>query len=167
MTNTTDIYSEAFDDDIADPSLSALLTESDLHKDVVLEYCQLALKPTLTDADQDRMAEILDMGAENAVLNFWLEEGDHLVAHRLGLIDESFIKNQQDEFRRSVRHGLIKSFWNDLQSRNKVLQAYLHRQGVYHGSIDGIVGPSTKEALRQLQEQQPSALNALTEFSFT
>ena len=159
--NLTDIQAEAFDDDIPDLGLSVLLAQSDQHQEILLEYCLLALKPTLTEAEQDRMAEILERGTEDAVLSFWLEEGDHLVAHHLGLIDEGLIASQQDKFRRSVGQSWIDNLWRDLQSRTKVLQAYLYRQGFYDGSIDGVMGPSTQKALRQLLEQQPNALAGL------
>lgn len=164
MNNTKETQTEAFDDDIADLSSPTLLCTPDRYKDMLLEYCTLAIQSTLTEIEQDRMAEILQMGVEDAVLNFWLEEGDHLVAHHLGLIDEAFIENQQDNFRRSIRQGLVDSLWKDLQSSSKVLQAYLRQQGVYHGSIDGVMGPNTREALRKLRERSP---NALTELRFT
>lgn len=159
--NITDTQSEPFGKDTADVNLTALLGESEQYKATLLEYCLLALKPTLTEAEQDRMAAILEMGAEDAALSFWLEEGDHLVAHHLGLINEGLIKYQQDKFRRSIGQSWIDNLWRDLQSSTKVLQAYLHRLGLYHGSIDGVMGPLTQEALRLLLEKQPNALTGL------
>ncbi len=144
-----------------DSALLDLLGESPRYQAMILEYCLLALKPALNEAQQDRMAEILQQGIDDPVLNFWLEEGDHLVAHHLGLIDNDFIKTQQDKFRSSIGQGRIGNLWRDLQSRTKVLQAYLHRQGIYHGAIDGIMGPLTQEAMHLLQEQQPHALTEL------
>jgi hypothetical protein len=161
MMNITDTQSETFDDGIDDVDLSALLGRSDGYRALLLEYCVLALKPFLTEAEQDRMAAILEMGTEDNVLSFWLEEGDHLVAHHLGLIDEGFIKSQQDQFRRSMGQNRVGNLWRDLQSSTKVLQAYLYRQGFYQGSIDGVMGPSTQEALRKLLEKQPNDLTAL------
>lgn len=164
MTNTTDIQSATFDDGIPDLGLSALLVKAEHYKEMLLEYCELALKPSLTDTEQDRMAAILEQGAEDPVLGFWLDEGDHLVAHRLDLIDENLIKTQQDKFRSSLRQNWIEALWHDLQSSTKVLQAYLQCQGVYQGSIDGVMGPSTQDAIRRLKEKQP---NALRELKFT
>lgn len=159
--NPTEIQPEAFDGDLPDLAQSILLAQSEPYRAILLEYCDLALKPTLTEPEQDRMAEILELGTADAVLSFWLEEGDHLVAHHLGLIDESFIKSQQDKFRRSVGQSWIDNLWRDLQSSTKVLQAYLHRQGFYQGSIDGVMGPSTQAALQKLLEKQPNALAGL------
>jgi hypothetical protein len=161
MMNLTDLESEALDSDLSALNRAEALTPPDHYRTMVLEYCRLAIKPTLTEPEQDRMAEILDMGTEDAVLNFWLEEGDHLVAHHLGLIDEDFIHNQQDKFRRAIGQSWIDTLWRDLQSSTKVLQAYLHCQGVYQGSIDGVMGPSTQAAVRQLLEKQPNALVGL------
>jgi hypothetical protein len=134
-----------------------LLDQAAHYQPLVLEYCQLALRPTLSDAEQDRMADILHQATEDAVLGFWLEEADHLVAHHLGLIDSNLIKEQQDRFR-------YLRLWHDLQSRIKVLQAYLHRQGVYRGSIDGVMGPSTQQALREHLKTEPDDL-ASVQFS--
>jgi predicted restriction endonuclease len=159
--NITDTQSETFDEGVDDLGLSNLLGQSNSYKAILVEYCLLALKPSLTEVEQDRMAEILEMGIEDSVLSFWLEEGDHLVAHHLGLIDEGFIKSQQDQFRRSMGQNRVGNLWRDLQSSTKVLQAYLHRQGFYQGSIDGIMGPSTQEALHKLLEKQPNDLTAL------
>lgn len=159
--NSTDTQPETFGDGIEEFAPSGLGRQSQYYSALLLEYCQLALKPTLTEAEQDRMGEILAMGTEDVVLSFWLEEGDHLVAHHLGLIDEGLVKSQQDRFRRLRGQSWVDHLWHDLQSRTKVLQAYLHHQGVYQGSIDGVMGPSTQAALRQLLEKQPNALTGL------
>lgn len=161
----TDMTSESSSHDLTDlASQSDLASRSDQYKDIILEYCFLALQESLTEADQDRMGEIYEMATEDSALSFWLEEGDHLVAHHLGLVDEEFIRQQQDKLRRAIGHSWIDSLWQDLQSTTKVLQAYLQRQGVYHGSIDGILGPSTQKAMRQLQQEQP---HMLTDPGFT
>ncbi|HEY9886841.1 MAG TPA: peptidoglycan-binding domain-containing protein [Candidatus Obscuribacterales bacterium] len=160
MMNSIETHSEAFDDDITDVSLSALLDQSGQHQSLLREYCSLALKPTLTEAEQDRMAEILELGAQDAVLNFWLEEGDHLVAHHLGLIDERFINRQQAQFQDVVSRHTVENLRRDLD-QTKVLQTYLHHQGIYHGLIDGVMGPSTQAALQQLTAKRPDALREL------
>ncbi|MEO0985860.1 MAG: peptidoglycan-binding domain-containing protein [Cyanobacteria bacterium J06639_14] len=150
----TDTLSEPFIYDLTDPaSKSDLVCESEHYKPIILEYCLLALRESLTEVEQDRMGEIYDMATEDPILSFWLEEGDHLVAHHLGLVDETFIKQQQDNFRRSIGQSWIDNLWQDLQSTTKVLQVYLQRRGFYHGSIDGIVGPYTQQAMHQLQKQ--------------
>ena len=161
----TDMTSESSSHDLTDlASQSDLASRSDQYKDIILEYCLLALQESLTEAEQDRLSEIYEMAIEDTQLSFWLEEGDHLIAHRLGLVDEECIKQQQDRLRRSIGQSWIDSLWRDLQSTTKVLQAYLQRQGFYHGSIDGILGPSTQAAMRQLQQERP---HTLTDPGFT
>ncbi|MEL6381684.1 MAG: peptidoglycan-binding domain-containing protein [Cyanobacteria bacterium J06626_18] len=161
-----DTPSEPYYDD--DPTHQAIASDlahkSENYRDLILEYCLLALQDSLTEAEQDRMGEIYDQAIADPVLSFWLEEGDHLVAHRLGLVNETFVKQQQDGLRRSIRRSQIDSLWRDLQSTAKVLQAYLQSQGLYKGSIDGILGPSTQKAMRQLEQEQS---NPLSEFGFT
>lgn len=151
MKNMTDAQSDLSGDRQSARQFSPLLNQADDYQGVVLEYCQLALQPTLNDAEQDRMADILNEATQDAVLGFWLEEADHLVAHHLGLIDADFIQEQQDRFR-------YLRLWQDLESRTKVLQVYLHRQGVYQGSIDGVMGPSTQQALREHLKTEPDDL---------
>ena len=161
MTNTTHPESEMLAIHSPDRALQDLLGQSEHYQATVLEYCLLAPQPTLRDAQQDRIAESLQQGIDDPVWNFGLEEGDHLVANHWGLIDNDFIIHQQDKFRRAIGEGQMGNLWRDLQSRTKVLQAYLQRQGVYQGAIDGIMGPLTQEAMRLLNEQQPHALTEL------
>ena len=154
-----DTPSEPYYPDLTHQAIASdLACKSERYKDLVLEYCLLALRESLTEAEQERMGQIYDMAIADPVLNFWLEEGDHLVAHHLGLVDETFIKQQQDGLRRSIRRSQIDSLWRDLQSTAKVLQAYLQSLGFYQGSIDGIMGPSTQKAIRQLQKERPEPL---------
>ncbi|MGF1524985.1 MAG: peptidoglycan-binding protein [Leptolyngbyaceae cyanobacterium] len=160
----TDTPSEPYYDDPTHQAIASdLINRSERYKTIVLEYCLLALQESLTETEQDRMGEIYDMAIADPVLSFWLEEGDHLVAHHLDLVDEAFVKQQQDGLRRSIRRSQIDSLWRDLQSTAKVLQAYLQCQGFYQGSIDGILGPSTQKAMRRLQQEHP---NPLPEFGF-
>jgi hypothetical protein len=146
-----------------DNEFQALITQPLLrslarHRPLILEYALLAIQNTLTDEEANRLGEIFDLATEDSVLSFGLEEVDHLVAHHLGLINGDFIKDQQDKFRRSIGQSWIDSLWQDLQSRVKVLQVYLQRLGVYHGSIDGEMGSATEAAIHRLRQQQPSAI---------
>lgn len=76
------------------------LTEQPGLLKLVQEYCELANKPELTEADTERMAEIYDLAEYDELLNHWLNKIDDsvepiLVALRQqkGLSLEDFIYN--------------------------------------------------------------------------
>lgn len=156
---TIDATTDGLPPDPLRPDLKVLLSETFLqasqqHRELILEYCMLALKPFLSEAEQDRYGEILTQAMEDKGLDFWLEEADHLVAHHLDLIDAAFVKDQQDKLRQAIRYKRFESFWEDLQAQIKVLQTHLKNLGVYNGSIDGMMCPCTQEAINKLQKQQ-------------
>ena len=47
--------------------------------------------------------------------------------------------------------------WHDEVSQ---AQQKLHQEGLYHGNIDGVLGPETKQALRQYQQQNGLSVTA-------
>jgi hypothetical protein len=55
----------------------------------------------------------------------------------------------------TARQAYAGDFWSRNLSRNHVRQAQeeLRAQGLYRGEIDGIVGPKTKEAVAQFQQE--------------
>lgn len=140
---------------------SRTLAEASLrYRDIVLEYCLLALKPTLTEPEQDRMGDILALAAQDALLSFWIGEADHLVAHHLDLIDDAFIQQQQDRFRQIIRQsrpdqGHPDERWHALKPRNQRLQKFLGQQGCVRRSIDGADGPDTTASRPRFQQQSP------------
>lgn len=142
-------------------SIDILTEESLKHTDLVYEYCTLALQETLTESQAERLTEIFEKAQSDALLSFWIDEADHLIAHRLNLIDEEFVKQQQSRLRQSIRQTWINSLWNDLQNRTKALQTYLKHQGFYKGEIDGICGPSTQEAMQRFERLCPNGLQRL------
>lgn len=133
-----------------------LLSSAEQHRDILLEYRQLALQPTMTEPEQDRMGEILAIAVDDSTLNFWITEIDHLIAHHLGLIDPDLIEQQQAHLRQAIEPLWDDSRWQNLENHPKALQSYLQHQGFYKGSIDGVVGPSTEEAIRQFKRQHPN-----------
>lgn len=64
---------------------------------LVLEYAELAIQPSLTDAEADRLGEILETAAENPTLNFWITELEHLISHRLSLLNEDDRESYKDQ----------------------------------------------------------------------
>ena len=75
------------------------------HRSTVYEYCQLALRPTLGQAEADRMGEILRQAEAEPVLHFLIDEADGLVAQiQPGFCDQQ-LKQQQDKLRVAI--GLL------------------------------------------------------------
>ena len=64
----------------------------DLYRPLFSEYCQLATCAELSEAQANRMLEILDKAQEDSILDFLITEADHIIAHELGLMEE---KNKQ------------------------------------------------------------------------
>lgn len=51
------------------------------HLELAIEYVQLGKKAELSQADAERMEEILELAQQKASLNFWIVEIDHLLGH--------------------------------------------------------------------------------------
>ncbi len=68
-------------------------------KKIIQEYFQLALLQQLSQSQAQRMSEIMEMVQSSEVLGFWLNEADHIIGHKLNLIDENECKNQQARLR--------------------------------------------------------------------
>jgi hypothetical protein len=68
-------------------------------KKIIQEYFQLALLQQLSQSQAQRMSEIMEMVQSSEILGFWLNEADHLIGHKLNLIDENECKNQQARLR--------------------------------------------------------------------
>lgn len=138
--------------------VSLLLSESARYKDLVLEYCNLALSPSLNETQQAQMEAILLAAVKNPLLSLWIDEADHWVAHRLHLMDETFLQQQQAKLRQVLSQPWIDAFWADLQHCTKTLQLYLSRLGIYAGAIDGVMGPMTEMALETWRHTSPGDL---------
>jgi hypothetical protein len=64
---------------------------------IVLEYGKLATLINPSEAEADRLADILADACENDVLSFWLAEVDHCLGHHLGLLDEDDREDYLDQ----------------------------------------------------------------------
>lgn len=125
--------------------IDLLIEESLKYKEVIREYCFLATQNRLTEDQADRMAEIFQQAQSEPLLSFLIDESDHLVAHQLGLIDEEFVKQQQAKLGQSIRQTRQKQWI-------KKVQTMLKNIGLYAGSIDGICGPKTQEAIASFKQ---------------
>jgi hypothetical protein len=64
---------------------------------LALEYANLAALAKLSEPQADRLEEILEKADDNKVLNFWITEVDHFLAHYLGLLDEDDRESYRDQ----------------------------------------------------------------------
>lgn len=64
---------------------------------IAQEYGRLAAIRNPSDAEANRLGEILEMASQDSVLSFWIEEADHLLGHDLGLLDEDDRESYQNQ----------------------------------------------------------------------
>lgn len=124
------------------------------YRALLSEYFSLAVKCTLTDAEQERLDYILSEAETRALLSFLLDEVDHLVGHELGVINQEFVQQQQANLRQAIATARAEQLVMEIQGRAEELQQVLQSRGLYQGAIDGVYGPRTQEALRQLTAQE-------------
>lgn len=123
------------------------------YKSILREYCSLSVKPTLTEAEADRIDKILQQAEQEPQLSLLLDEADHIVAHQLHLIDESFITTQQQQFQMALdryeSEQLLAKLEHSSKSETAEVQTALKKEGLYTGAIDGVCGPRTREAVKK------------------
>uniref|UniRef100_UPI001177B1C7 hypothetical protein n=1 Tax=Calothrix rhizosoleniae TaxID=888997 RepID=UPI001177B1C7 len=64
-------------------------------KEIVNEYCQIAVLKNLTEKQAQRMQEILTIAQSDPTIDFFITEADHFIGHWLNIIDENQFKDQQ------------------------------------------------------------------------
>ena len=129
----------------------------------IRKYCALRLQPSLTDADADFIAELLERAQSEPTLCLLLDEADHILAHQKDLVDERAIQAQQAKLREAIEREWFDQILQDVAVRSQQchlahplvdeVQEYLRQKGVYNGEIDGIAGHLTIEAARRLQQK--------------
>ncbi|HEY9659373.1 MAG TPA: hypothetical protein V6C65_13030 [Allocoleopsis sp.] len=62
-----------------------------------LAYATLAASPSRSIEQEDRLAEMLELSCESEILNFWIDEVDHILAHEQGLLDEDDRESYKDQ----------------------------------------------------------------------
>ncbi|MEA5507001.1 hypothetical protein VB735_28685 [Halotia wernerae UHCC 0503] len=81
----------SFSNGIKNPELSL----TDEQKKIIIEYCCLASLNTLSEEQVQQIAYILEIAQLDPIINFWITEADHFIAHNLNIIDEEEHKNLQ------------------------------------------------------------------------
>ena len=135
----------------------------DLYRPLFSEYCQLATCSELSEAQADRMLEILDRAQEDSILDFLIAEADHIIAHEQGLMEE---KNKQRV--RQWQYFLDRTVFSDCPETMEVLIGQLQRltgqlqsrwraEGCHLGSEDGVLGQRTQEAVPAFETAKNSS----------
>lgn len=129
------------------------------HRDLIQTYCQLSVQPGLNDKDTEHLDAILAQAETDPLISFLIDEADHMLAHLYSFIEEDDITQQQEKLQACLSKAWLSQAFEDLShrlqsSQCKNLQTYLKEQGFYQGAIDGVMGPSTKTAMKQCCEQQ-------------
>ncbi|MGB7441946.1 MAG: peptidoglycan-binding domain-containing protein [Coleofasciculaceae cyanobacterium] len=135
--------------------LEVLLQLALPYKDLLKEYCTLASQPTLQESGANRLEEILQQAQSEPVLDFLIDEADHILGHELGLIKEEFIQHQQQELKKCLDRLWCERLLQNISSRKRseAIQKYLQDKGFYTGAIDGKIGPRTYSALKLLKQE--------------
>jgi len=139
----------------------SLTRQAAVHRATVQAYCEISARTSLTDADADRISEILGLAEQDALLSFLIDEADHVLNHLFHFIDEGDVAEQQAQLKAAVDASWLDQVLLDASARmqppqRKTLQHYLKDRGLYVGAIDGVVGPETQAAIRESEDLQPS-----------
>ncbi|ASC71697.1 hypothetical protein XM38_026510 [Halomicronema hongdechloris C2206] len=143
--------------------LRALLDSQYLAR--IHEYCALAVRSHLSEADANRLGELLTMAETDGHLDFWIHEADHFLDHALGLSSETRVyafinENLKARLRELLTEDasndesceLIQEIQESLNSGTRQIQQQLKSHGFDPGPLDGVPGPRTQAALSQFQQ---------------
>lgn len=79
-------------------SIENILSDpSPLLQKVIFQYWKLACLSALSDQQQEELAQILELATESEALTFWIAEIDHIIAHKLGILDPEERISYQDQ----------------------------------------------------------------------
>ena len=137
---------------------------------LVREYCHLAARPSLTDAESHRLDELLARAEGDGRLDFWINEADHFIDHAIGLgsatrVYASVNENLKSRLREllDLSHTanpgdkaleLLEELDESLAEGTRQVQQQLAKRGYDPGPVDGVAGPKTQRALRNFQNSQ-------------
>ncbi len=139
---------------------------------LVREYCQLAARPSLSDAESQRLDQLLAMAETDGRLDFWINEADHFIDHAIGLgsatrVYASVNENLKSRLREllDLTHTanpgdkaleLLEELDESLTEGTRQVQQQLAKRGYDPGPVDGVAGPKTQRALRNFQQSLES-----------
>lgn len=139
---------------------------------LVQEYCRLAALPCLSDAEGQRLDELLELAEADGRLDFWINEADHFIDHAIGLgsatrVYASVNENLKARLREllDLTHSgqpsdkvleLLEELDESLTEGARQVQQQLAKRGYDPGRVDGVTGPKTQRALRDFQRSKDS-----------
>ncbi len=83
--------------------------------DLAGEYAKLASLLTLSEQQEIRLQEILALAVEDEVLNFWITEIDHIISHKLGVLNNDSIQDYQNQ------QALLREHLGDVIAKNPTI----------------------------------------------
>ncbi|MGG6295507.1 peptidoglycan-binding domain-containing protein [Leptolyngbya sp. AN02str] len=132
-----------------DDLIETLQQGSEQYANVLANYCQLVLRPELTDSEAEQLASIYTAAEQEPLLNFFITELDAILGQRLGLLDNAQVElycNQQAWLREHLEGVPYDKTYRE------AVQRLLQQHGFYEGPIDGVLGKRTQHAVKQFQE---------------
>lgn len=73
--------------------------------EVAVEYTRLAVLQHRSEDENNCLEKILKAANDSEILNFWIVEVDHIIAHHLGLLDEDDRESYRDQQALLVEYG--------------------------------------------------------------
>ncbi|MGF1568172.1 MAG: peptidoglycan-binding protein [Nodosilinea sp.] len=152
---------------------------------LVQEYCQLALRPSLSEAEGNRMAELLALAEHNGQLDFWINEADHFIDHALGFgsasrvyasVNENLkarlrelldLTNNAEAKANEESLALLEELNDSLAAGTREVQQRLAQRGYDPGPVDGVAGPKTRQALKAFEHQEHQELAQMPQYNET
>lgn len=111
---------------------NVLSDSSPLIQKVIFQYWELACLSHLSDKQQEQLAQILELATESEVLTFWIAEIDHIIGHKLGLLESEeriSYQNQQAFLREYLMvHAEFKSEIYSTSTSKSLPKSELHNQ---------------------------------------
>ncbi|AOX03786.1 hypothetical protein BJP34_34030 [Moorena producens PAL-8-15-08-1] len=73
-------------------------TQSNLRRlELLLEYCQLAARPTLSVSDTNRMAKILELAEADQILSLLIDKADLVIAKHFSWLSDNDIDTYKNQ----------------------------------------------------------------------
>lgn len=130
--------------------LNTLIQGCQIYADLLAEYSKISFKVELSDEESDRLEAIYGKAAEDPLFNFFINEFDGILNHRLGLLSFKTVASYEDQ--QSWLREHLEQVLLDREYREEV-QQLLKELGVYKGPIDGVLGKRSNKAIRKYHQQ--------------
>ncbi|MGD1930972.1 MAG: peptidoglycan-binding protein [Leptolyngbyaceae cyanobacterium] len=134
---------------------ASLTAASQQHKEKLAEYYRLSLCGELSDEDAERLEWIYKEAESDPCLNFFIEEIDYLINHRLDLLNANHhleYENQKSWLREHLQEVPLD------EDDRKEMQKLLREFNYYKGPIDGVIGVRSTEAIQKFHHDAQRTL---------